>query len=74
MAMHVSLRLKLAHRQEGFHAQNSHIAHQADYPLAFTWSETASPADGGTLDTWNKCRGTKVHVSLHSLLSAVRAS
>jgi hypothetical protein len=36
--------------------------------LAFTWSETASPADGGTLDTWNKCRGTKVHVSLHSLL------
>lgn len=64
MALHLGCRLEV-HR--GFHERNSFIA-QADYLLAFTWGATA-PVDGGTLDTWQKCKTTKVHVSLHDLQS-----
>ena len=51
----------------GFHRRNSAVA-KADYLIAFTWSESDStPKDGGTLDTWKKCRGRKLHVRLSLL-------
>ncbi len=51
-----------------FFQRNSLVAQQSDFLLAFTWGESESqPADGGTLDTWNKCRGIKSHVPLHTL-------
>ncbi|CAH6419741.1 Hypothetical protein HVR_LOCUS818 [uncultured virus] len=48
---------------KGFHNRNSSIAN-CDYMIAFTWSSTDVPADGGTLYTWNKCTTTKYHISL----------
>lgn len=56
---------------DGFHLRNNPIAN-CDYMIAFTWSPTNIPAEGGTLDTWNKCLfksegGTtlgKYHISL----------
>lgn len=70
MAMHGS-HFTIAPASAGmgsFFARNTDIAKQSDFLLAFTWGESdAQPADGGTLDTWNKCRGIKSHVPLHTL-------
>jgi hypothetical protein len=52
----------------GIFARNTKVA-QADGMLAYTWGETSDqPADGGTLDTWNKCQGEKIHVPLKWLV------
>ncbi len=53
---------------KSFHERNSQVALAADYLIAFTWgpSET-KPKDGGTLDTWNKCKGVKIHIPLSLL-------
>lgn len=51
----------------GFHARNSEVA-KTDYMLAFTWSKTGAPVDGGTLDTWNKSKAQKIHIDLHTLV------
>lgn len=54
----------------GFHARNSEVARVATHMIALTWAEGATPADGGTLDTWKKCplpADKKVHVSLGGL-------
>lgn len=45
-----------------FHARNTLVA-KCDYMLAFTWN-IDKPEDGGTLDTWTKCRGIRHHISL----------
>src|SRR5688500_288688 len=37
----------------GFHSRNNAVA-DSDFLIAFTWSTTGSPDDGGTLDTWKK--------------------
>ena len=50
----------------GFHSRNTLVA-QSDYIIAFTWGNGDIPKDGGTLDTWNKSNGKKIHVSLNSL-------
>ncbi|HSA76130.1 MAG TPA: hypothetical protein VLE02_01175 [Nitrosarchaeum sp.] len=52
----------------GFHDRNNKIA-QCDIMIAFSWSESDDPNDGGTSYTWNKCGGAleKVHVSLSKL-------
>jgi hypothetical protein len=50
----------------GFHQRNSQIA-KSDVLLAFTWAVGDTPSDGGTLDTWNKCKAPKLHVQLNSL-------
>lgn len=51
------------HIHKGFHLRNNPVA-ICDYMIAFTWSPTNVPADGGTLDTWNKCVSNKYHISL----------
>jgi len=51
----------------GFHARNSAIALQATHVIAFTFSDSGAPKDGGTLDTWIKCKinaARKIHVPL----------
>jgi hypothetical protein len=53
----------------GMFNRNSKVA-KADGMLAYTWGETSErPADGGTLDTWNKCFGEKIHVPLKWLVA-----
>lgn len=52
----------------GFHARNSLVA-RSDYLIAFTWGDDEkAPKEGGTLDTWNKCNGRKVHIPLRTLV------
>lgn len=47
----------------GMFARNSKVA-QCEEMLAYTFGEGDQPADGGTLDTWNKCQGRKTHIQL----------
>lgn len=47
----------------GFMDRNSKVA-KADEMLAYTFSNLSRPADGGTYDTWTKCRGKRTHISL----------
>ena len=46
----------------GMFARNDRVA-QADRMLAYTFGEK-EPIDGGTRYTWDKCQGSKTHVSL----------
>lgn len=55
---------------DGFHARNSLVA-KSNYMIAFTWSSTGEPSDGGTLHTWRRCQGTKIHVNLAKLAEGV---
>lgn len=51
----------------GMFARNALVAKEAEGMLAYTFGEGNIPADGGTLDTWNKCQCDpiyKMHVSL----------
>ncbi len=53
---------------DGFHARNTKIAADAEYMIAFTWSENGEPKKGGTYDTWSKCKSAyKLHVPLSLL-------
>ena len=54
------------HVHNGFLQRNSFVA-QSEYLVAFTWGEGDIPKEGGTLDTWTKCKGRKVHIPLDSL-------
>ncbi len=51
--------------RKGFHQRNTDVA-DSDLLIAFSWGEQ-EPTDGGTLDTWKKAKGKKIHVSLGSL-------
>ncbi len=52
---------------KGFHARNSFVA-KSEYCIAFTFgTDENEPKEGGTLDTWRKCKGTKVHVRIQDL-------
>lgn len=58
----------------GFHNRNSQVA-KSDFLIAFTWSTSGAPDDGGTLDTWEKAKSAqKVHVSLCNVGSGVATS
>jgi hypothetical protein len=62
---------------QGFHARNMDIATQATHMIAFSWSESGAPTDGGTLDTWKNCplpSEKKVHVGLGRLLETKSSS
>jgi hypothetical protein len=47
----------------GMFVRNAKVA-QCEAMLAFTFGKGNEPATGGTLDTWNKCQGERLHVSL----------
>jgi AcrR family transcriptional regulator len=52
----------------GFHPRNDVVAAQATHMIAFTWSETGTPDDGGTAYTWDRAISqNKVHVCLGGL-------
>ena len=53
---------------EGFHDRNSKVA-RSRYLIAFTWSDTDIPKKGGTRNTWDKCKGRKIHIPLSSLMT-----
>ena len=53
---------------KGFHDCNSKVA-ESRYLIAFTWSDTDVPKKGGTRDTWDKCKGKKIHIPLSSLMT-----
>jgi|SRR6185369_13539530 len=48
----------------GFHARNTQVAKSSNL-IAFTFASGKQPKSGsGTLDTWNKCVGRKIHCPL----------
>ena len=52
----------------GFHQRNTEVA-KAGILIAFTWSTEGYPVDGGTADTWKKCKSSrKIHVNLNDLV------
>ena len=51
---------------DGFQKRNTEVA-KSNYLLAFTWDEGSEPKKGGTVDTWKKCFGKKIHICLNSL-------
>lgn len=54
--------------RSGFHQRNTEIARNSDVMIAFSWSDSEQPEDGGTADTWSKFRGEKRrHVPLFTL-------
>lgn len=52
-----------AHGYSAMFARNRKVA-QADAMLAYTFGTGDVPADGGTKDTWDQCRGQRTHISL----------
>lgn len=51
--------------QRGFLPRNTLVARNNNYLIAFTFSSTNTPSEGGTLDTWNKTKHeNKVHFTL----------
>ena len=51
----------IVNARDSFHERNMDIA-KAEVLIAFTWSNGEAPLKGGTLDTWKKCTGRKIHV------------
>lgn len=51
---------------DGFFARNRLVA-LGQNMIAFTFSSTGEPADGGTANTWKQCKGNKLHIDLGSL-------
>lgn len=49
--------------EKGFFARNSQIA-CSEYLIAFTSSDTDVPNTNGTLSTWSKSKGMKIHVKI----------
>jgi len=47
-------------------ARNAKVA-RAESMLAYTFGTGDEPADGGTKNTWDQCRGKRVHVPLPTL-------
>ena len=50
---------------DGFHKRNDIVAESPNM-IAFTWG-LDQPEDGGTKYTWDKCKTSKVHISLARL-------
>lgn len=59
--------LKINTNFMGFFNRNSQVA-KADYIIAFSWSDTGKPSDGGTKNTWDKSKSkSKIHINLADL-------
>jgi hypothetical protein len=48
----------------GMFTRNNIIANDCVGMLAYTFSQSDVPGSTGTLDTWTKCQGTKLHVTI----------
>lgn len=58
----------LVESYRGFHDRNSAVA-SSPFLLAFSWDRGDKPESSfGTYDTWKKCKGVRVHVSLRHLM------
>jgi DNA helicase II / ATP-dependent DNA helicase PcrA len=44
--------------------RNKKVAATAESMLAYTFGPGDVPADGGTKDTWDMCRGERIHIQL----------
>lgn len=55
----------------GFHKRDGVIASTATHMIAFSWSDTGAPSDGGTFYTWNRCHlplaTHKIHINLKEI-------
>lgn len=51
---------------DGFKKRNDSVA-KSQYLIAFSWGSGEAPSKGGTLDTWSKCAGKRLHIPLSSL-------
>ena len=47
--------------------RNKKVAAAADTMFAYTFGTGDVPADGGTKDTWDQCKGHRIHIPLPSL-------
>lgn len=45
-------------------ARNKLVAKEANKMFAYTFGTGDEPADGGTKNTWDQCRGERIHVPL----------
>jgi len=53
--------------ENGFKNRNTKVA-ESDYMIAFSFSDSNEPTDGGTYDTWTKSKSkNKKHVSIRKL-------
>lgn len=54
---------------KGFHARNTKIARDSEHLIAFSFglSNVEPKKNSGTYDTWNKCKGVKIHIPLSKL-------
>ena len=48
--------------------RNKKVAESADLMYAYTFGTGDEPADGGTKDTWNQCKGKRIHIPLPTLV------
>lgn len=46
----------------GFFSRNTYVA-QSKYMIAFSWANTIHEIKGGTKNTWDKCRGKRIHIN-----------
>lgn len=68
----VALRNNPAKIYSGFHTRNAQIAN-SDYLVAFSWSDTSEPKDGGTLFTWNLFKKKQINPRRRIHLSLMRS-
>lgn len=50
----------------GFFSRNTYVA-QTKYMIAFSWATDSTKITGGTKNTWNKCKGRRIHINLSNL-------
>lgn len=48
----------------GMFSRNRLVAREADRMFAYTFGTGDEPADGGTKNTWDQCKGERIHVPL----------
>jgi hypothetical protein len=64
-AIHLGAKVKM---YNDFGSRNAGIAEEVDQLFAFSWSDSGHPEKGGTLDTWNKFSGMRLHIPIRSLV------
>lgn len=56
----------------GMFARNKLVAGAADLLLAYTFGKGEEPLDGGTKNTWDLCKGARMHIPLPTMGPAPR--